>query len=412
MARKFKDNDDPMKIAIVVDMWLTGFDVPSLATMYVYKPMSGHNLMQAIARVNRVFRDKEGGLVVDYVGIARSLKNAMNDYTVRDRKNYGDMDIAKTALPKFEEKLRVCGELFHQFDYSAFLREDTDDRHRADTIAAGINFIFGKEEETQKLFQKEAMLLKRARTLCQSLLNKEQRMEAAFFEAVRVALTRISGPKKLSFKEINEQINALLEQSIRSEGVINLFADKNEEFSLFDPVFLEEVAKMKEKNLAAELLRKLLAEQISSYQRTNLVQAEKFSERMQRIMNLYRNGQLSNAEVIDELRKMAEDIANARNQGDELGLTEEELAFYDAITKPQAVKDFYSNDTLREMTKELTEELRKSRTIDWQKKESARAAMRVMVKRLLKRYKYPPEGLEDAVKVVMTQCEMWVDLDL
>lgn len=409
LARKFKDIDDPMKIAIVVDMWLTGFDVPSLATMYVYKPMSGHNLMQAIARVNRVFKDKEGGLVVDYVGIARALKEAMNDYTVRDRKNYGDMDIAKTALPKFEEKLRVCGELFHGFDYTVFAQESSSDKMRADLIAGGINFIMGKEENTQKLFQKETMLLRQAKTLCQSLLNKEQRMEAAYFEAVRVALTRISGPRKLSFKEINEQINDMLKQSIRSEGVINLFSDKKEEFSLFDPAFLEDVGKMKEKNLAAELLRKLLSEQIAAYQRTNLVQAEKFSERMQRIMNAYRNGQLTNAEVIEELRKMATDIAKAHQEGDALGLSPEELAFYDAITKTAAIKDFYTHEQLSEMTKELTDTLRKSRTIDWQKKDSARAQMRVMVKRLLRKYKYPPTGLEDAVKTVMAQCEMWTD---
>ena len=409
LARKFKDDGDPMKIAVVVDMWLTGFDVPSLATMYVYKPMNGHNLMQAIARVNRVFRDKEGGLVVDYVGIARALKEAMNDYTVRDRKNYGDMDIAKTALPKFEEKLRVCGELFHGFDYAAFIQENSDDKARADLITGGINFIMGKEENTQNLFQKESMLLRQARTLCQSLLNKDQRMEAAYFEAVRVALSRISGPRKLSFKEINEQINAMLGQSIRSDGVINLFSDRNEEFSLFDPAFLEEVGRMKEKNLAAELLRKLLSEQIAAYRRTNLVQAEKFSERMQRIMNAYRNGQLTNAEVIEELRKMAADIAKAHQEGDALGLSPEELSFYDAITKPEAVKDFYTNEQLREMTKELTDTLRKSRTIDWQKKDSARAKMRSMVKRLLRKYKYPPEGLEDAIKTVIAQCEMWAD---
>lgn len=409
LARKFKDNDDPMKIAIVVDMWLTGFDVPSLATMYVFKPMSGHNLMQAIARVNRVFRDKEGGLVVDYVGIARALKEAMNDYTVRDRKNYGDMDIANTALPKFEEKLRICGELFHSFDYSAFMLEGSNDKVRADLITGGINFIMGKDEDTKLLFQKEALLLKRARTLCQSLLGKNQRMEAAYIEAVRVALSRITDSRKLSFKEINEQINEMLKQSIRSEGIINLFSDKNDGFSLFDPTFLEEVGKMRKKNLAAELLKKLLSEQIAAYQNANIVQAEKFSERMQRIMNLYRNGQLTNAEVIEELKKMASDIAKARQEGDELGLSQEELAFYDAITKPEAVKDFFSHDQLCDMTKELTDAMRKSRTIDWQKKDSARAQMRVMVKRLLKKYKYPPEGLEDAIKTVMAQCEMWAD---
>ncbi len=409
LARKFKDNNDPMKIAIVVDMWLTGFDVPSLATMYVYKPMSGHNLMQAIARVNRVFRDKEGGLVVDYVGIARALKVAMNDYTVRDQKNYGEMDIAKTALPKFVEKLTICGDLFHGFDYALFVQDAASDKQRADLIAGGINFMMGQDENAQQLYQKEALLLQQTKTLCQSLLNKAQRMEAAYFEAVRVALSRISAPRKLSFKEINAQINEMLKQSIHSDGVINLFSDQTEEFSLFDPAFLEEVGRMKEKNLAAELLKKLLSEQITMFQRTNLVQAEKFSERMQRIMNAYRNGQLTNAEVIEELRKMADEIAMAQKAGDDLGLSPEELAFYDAITKPAAVKDFFTHEQLREMTKELTEALQKNRTIDWQKKESARAGMRIMVKRLLKKYKYPPEGLEDAIKTVIAQCEMWAD---
>ncbi|MFT8890152.1 MAG: type I restriction endonuclease subunit R [Ethanoligenens sp.] len=409
LARKFKDNDDSLKIAIVVDMWLTGFDVPSLATMYVYKPMSGHNLMQAIARVNRVFLDKEGGLVVDYIGIARALKRAMNDYTVRDRSNYGNLDIAKTALPKFEEKLRVCGELLYGFDYSAFLLETSNDRQRADLIAGCINSVLGKNADTQKTFATEALLLKQARTLCQSLLNREQRMESALFEAVRVALSRISGTQKLSLKEINDRINEMLQQSVHSEGVINLFGEQSAEFSLFDPAFLEEISRMKQKNLAAELLRKLLAEQISAYQHTNLVQAEKFSDRMQKLMNAYRNGQITNAEVIEELQKMAADIAKAHQTGASLGLSPEELAFYDAITRPEAVKDFYTNDQLLQMTKELADTLRRSRTVDWQKKESARAQMRVMVKRLLRKYKYPPDGMQDAIQTVLAQCELWTD---
>jgi type I restriction enzyme R subunit len=408
LAKKFKDNDDPLKIAIVVDMWLTGFDVPSLATMYVYKPMSGHNLMQAIARVNRVFKDKEGGLVVDYIGIAAALKAAMNDFTKRDRANYGDTDIAKTALPKFIEKLQVCGELFHGFDYSAFIHTD-DDGQRAKTITGGINFILGKDEETQKQFRKDSLLLKQAKTLCQSLLDKNQRYESAYFEAVRVATSRITEHGKLSFTEINNQINELLRQSIKSEGIINLFDGAKEDFSLFDPKFLEEIARMSEKNLAAELLRKLISEQVKIYNRTDTVQAEKFSERMQKLMNAYRNGQLSNADVIDELKKMAADIASAHKEGDDLGLTSEELAFYHAITKPDAVKDFYSNEQLREMTRELTDMLRNSRTIDWQIKKSARAGMRMAVKKLLKKYKYPPEGMEDAIKIVISQCELWTD---
>ena len=419
LARKFKDNDSPMKIAIVVDMWLTGFDVPSLATMYVYKPMSGHNLMQAIARVNRVFRDKEGGLVVDYVGIASALKQAMKDYTARDQKNYGDTDIKDIAYPKFLEKLEVCRDFFFGYDYSAFFTGS--DYEKAKAITGGTNFLLGKnreetdlpeKERTQYVYIKEALLLKQALSLCSSLVEEKIRFEAAYFEAVRTMLVRLSAGgenKKLTLPEVNERINELLKHSIKSEGVINLFSDVQTEFSLFDPKFLEEIAKMKEKNLAVELLKKLIAEQVAVYRRTNVVKSEKFSERIQSALNRYLNGMLTNEEVIEELMKLAKDIADANAEGEKLGLNAEELAFYDALTKPQAIKDFYQNDELIAITKELTEMLRKNRTIDWQKKESARASMRKMVKRLLKKYKYPPEGMEDAVKTVMSQCEMWTD---
>ena len=227
---------------------------------------------------------------------------------------------------------------------------------------------------------------------------------------MRTLLTRLTGEgKPLSLKEINTRINELLKASIQSEGVINLFSDIDTGFSLFDPKFLDEIAKMKERNLAVEILKKLLAEQVSLYRRTNLVKSEKFSDMLSRAMKAYLNGMLSNEEVITELMKMAKDMANAHAQGDAMGLSAEELAFYDALTRPEAVKDFYENKDLVELTHELTEMLRKNRTIDWQKKESARAGMRRMVKKLLKKYKYPPEGLEDAIATVIGQCEMWTD---
>ena len=419
LARKFKDNSSPMKIAIVVDMWLTGFDVPSLATMYVYKPMAGHNLMQAIARVNRVFKDKEGGLVVDYVGIAAALKQAMNDYTTRDKKNYGDTDVSKAAYPKFLEKLEVCRDLFYGFDYAKFLTGS--DLDKAKTISGGVNYILGKSvaehelpdnEKTQNVYVKEALLLKQALSLCGSLVDERTRFEAAFFESVRTMIVRLmSGGtgKKFTLPEVNERINELLKSSIKSEGVINLFSDVQAEFSLFDPKFLEEIANMKEKNLAVELLKKLIAEQVSVYRRTNVVKSEKFSELIQCAMNRYLNGMLTNEEVIAELLKLAKQIADANAEGEAMGLTADELAFYDALTKPQAIKDFYEHEELIAITRELTDLLRKNRTIDWQKKESARAGMRRLVKRLLKKHKYPPEGMDDAVQTVMSQCEMWTD---
>lgn len=411
LAKKFKDNNSPLKIAIVVDMWLTGFDVPSLATMYVYKPMSGHNLMQAIARVNRVFRDKEGGLVVDYVGIATALKQAMNDYTSRDKKNYGDTDVAKVAYPKFLEKLSVCRDKFHGYDYSKF--QNGTDLERAKTISGAVNFIMGREKVDEKdSFVKEALMLHQALSLCSSLVDEDSRFEAAFFESVRVLVLRLTNAgvgKKISLPEMNARINELLKQSIKSDGVINLFSDIKEEFSLFDPKFLQEVANMKEKNLAVELLKKLIAEQVSVYRRTNVVKSEKFSEIMQRSINAYLNGMLTNEEVIEEMLKLAKQIAVAQKEGDKLGLTADELAFYDALTKPQAIKDFYENDELIAITKELADTLRKNKTIDWQKRESARAKMRMLIKKLLKKHKYPPEGMEDAVQTVMTQCELWTD---
>ncbi|MPM90692.1 hypothetical protein SDC9_137814 [bioreactor metagenome] len=362
----------------------------------------------------------------------------MNDYTNRDKHNYGDTDIAKTALPKFIEKLEVCRDLLYGFDYSSFMNENATDLSRARAISGGVNYLtavgvsapklvtdyddipyarvaspqagYGDRASHKEVFIKESMLLRQALSLCRSLLAPAQRYEAAYFEALRTLLTRITGADKpLSLKEINARINELLKASIRSDGVINLFSDVDTGFSLFDPNFLDEISRMKEKNLAVEILKKLLAEQVSLYRKTNLVKSEKFSEMLSHTMKAYLNGMLSNEEVIEELIKMAAEMASAQTEGDSLGLTAEELAFYDALTLPAAVKDFYQNEELVAMTHELTDMLRKNRTIDWQKKDSARAGMRRMVKKLLRKYKYPPEGLEDALATVIGQCEMWTD---
>ena len=288
-------------------------------------------------------------------------------------------------------------------------------------ISGGVNFLLGQSvaerglpdsEKAQNVYIKEALLLRQALSLCSSMVDEQTRFEAAYFEAVRTMLVRLTTGgtgKKFTLPEINQRINELLKHSIQSEGVINLFSDVGTEFSLFDPKFLEEIAGMKEKNLAVELLKKLIAEQVSIYRRTNLVKSEKFSEIIQSAMNRYLNGMLTNEEMIQELLKLAKDISAAHAEGEKLGLTAEELAFYDAITKPQAIKDFYEHDELIAITRELTDLLRQNRTIDWQKKESARAGMRRLVKRLLKKHKYPPEGMEDAVQTVMSQCEMWTD---
>jgi type I restriction enzyme R subunit len=384
--------------------------------------MHGYNLMQAIARVNRVFKDKEGGLVVDYVGIASALKAAMNEYTARDRAKYGDMNISKVAYPKFKEKLQVCKDLMHGFDFSGFASGTP--LVMAKLITGATNFILdakpmgeenGKSITKKDLYLKEALLLKQAHSLCSSLTTELERREAAYFEAVRAMIIKITfggnGGKPLSLHEINKQINELLKASIQSEGVINLFDSKSvgENFSLFDPHILEEISKMKERNIVVEILRKLMAEQVALYKRTNIVKSEKFSEKIAQLMNAYYNGLITNEEVIKELLAAAEEIANLHKEGEKLGLTDEELAFYDALTKPENIKDFYENETLIAMTRELTEMLRKNRTIDWQKKETARAGMRKMVKRLLKKYKYPPEKYDIAIETVISQCEMWTD---
>lgn len=414
MERRFKDDSDPLKIAIVVDMWLTGFDVPSLSTMYVFKPMKGYNLMQAIARVNRVCKGKEGGLVVDYIGIARALKQAMKDYTNRDQRNYGDMDVAATAYPKFLEKLDVCRDLMYGFDYRDNIFSGSRGK-LADAIAEGTDWLLAPERsEDMEDFLKQCQLMNQALSLCKSLVSEEGQHEAAYLSVLRVQVLRLTGRKGaggsgMTYAEFNKRVTSILEQTVHAEGVIDLFDEKSVEISLFDESFLAEVAAMKEKNVAVEALKRLVKERVKAYQRTSVVKAKKFSELLQSTLNSYLNGMLSNAEVIEELVKMAKDMMADRDEAAKLGLTDEEMAFYDAITKPQAVKDFYDNDQLVAISRELTDAMRRNATIDWQKKDSARAGMRRAIKRLLRKYKYPPEGVADAMETVMAQCELWAD---
>ena len=414
MEQRFKNDDNPLKIAIVVDMWLTGFDVPSLSTMYVFKPMKGYNLMQAIARVNRVCRGKEGGLVVDYIGIARALKQAMKDYTNRDQSNYGNMDVAATAYPKFLEKLDVCRDLMYGFDYRKLIFTDKK-AELASAIAEGVDWLLEpKRQDDAEEFLKQCQLMNQALSLCKNLVSHEDQHEAAYLSVLRVQVLRLTGRKSggsggMTYAEFNKQVTEILQQTVHADGVLNLFDNQDVEISLFDEAFLAEVASMKEKNVAVESLKRLIKERVRGYQRTSVVKAQKFSDMLQGTLNSYLNGMLTNAEVIEELVKMAKDMMRDRTDAERLGLNDEEMAFYDAITKPEAVKDFYDNDQLVSITRELTETLQRSATIDWQKKESARAGMRRAIKRLLRKYKYPPEGVDDAMETVMEQCELWAD---
>jgi len=409
LAKEFKDEHSELKIAIVVDMWLTGFDVPSLSTMYMYKPMAGHNLMQAIARVNRVFPEKQGGLIVDYIGIAQALKRAMQEYTDRDKKQFGDPNIAKTALRTYQEKKEICEDMLHGFDYSAF--PQSTDAQKAVLIKDAVNFLCEPNRAPKrKAFLDQSALLHNAVTLCRSLLSEQELQFVAFYDAVRVLLLRFEmGSTSVKAKEINERIKNLLAQSVQSEGIVVLFDEKKRDFSLFDEKFLNDLKNMKEKNLAVEILKKLLKGVIGGYKHTNIVQSAKFSELLSQALSSYLKGMLTNEEVINELINLALQIKSAQEKGNELGLTDEEKAFYDALTQQEKVREAYSNEQFIALTKELTETLRKNRTIDWNKKESAQADMRRLVKRLLRKYEYPPEGQEQALVTVMAQCEQWAD---
>jgi len=341
------------------------------------------------------------------MGIAQALKQAMQDYTNRDKKQFGDPDIVKTALVKFHEELEICRGLLYGFDYEGWY-EGTDTQ-RSQLIKGGVNFMLApSKQETCKNYVRESQLLHNAQTLCKSLISQQVKQEVAFMDAVRVLLTRFSQHgTKITKHDINERISSLLEQSIQSNGVELLTGGF--EFSLFDENFLAELRKMKEKNLAVQLLENLLRNRIRNYEKTNVVQSLKFSEMMNNALSNYLKGLLTNEEVIEELLKMAVEIRRTEEEGNELGLTVEEKAFYDALSSPEGVREAYTSEEFVMLTKELTEQLRKNRTIDWNHKESSRAKMRVMVKRLLKKYHYPPEGQEQALRTVMEQCNRWAD---
>lgn len=404
LMTEFKKNDSEFKIAIVVDMWLTGFDVPSMATMYIDKPMKGHNLMQAIARVNRVYKDKEAGLIVDYIGMAAELKSALNQYTKRDQDKVPDLGVAYSIAMA---KLEVMRDFFYTFNYSGFFGKS--DAERLKIIADGVDYALTFEEEEKKEFIKEATALSQAETLCRSLLDENDKREIEYFKCVKAGLCKMGGKGKITSNEINARILKMLEQAIEQDGVFNIFekaGKNNPEISLLSDEYMDQIRKMKHKNIAAELLRNLLEDNIKVFARTGVVKSQLFSEKMKNVLNRYNNRMITSAEVIEELLNLSKEITDAYKAGEDKGLSQEELAFYDALVADPEVLRKMEDTTLVEMAHELTDLIRKSRTVDWDKKESARAYMRTQVKHLLRKYKYPPEQAKGAIDIVIRQAEL------
>jgi type I restriction enzyme, R subunit len=408
LANRMKDNNDDLKIVIVRDMWLTGFDVPSMHTMYVDKPMKGHNLMQAIARVNRVFKDKEGGVVVDYIGILESLKRALKEYTDSDKENTG-ID-TNAAIAVMHEKLEILRGMFHGLDYSAYMGTSQVKRIRA--ITEGMDFVLSKNEKEQKDFKQFATELGKAHGLCAaSEEGKAIALEVSYFKSVKASLVKLEtrGKRPLSRAEIEQRVNQMLERSIISEEVIDVFEAmglKRPDVSILDEEFLEEVKLLKTKNLALEMLKKLLEGSIKIMEKSNLVKSELFSDKLKKALNKYRNQAVTNAEVIEELVKMAKEIKKMHEEEAKLGLNRDEIAFYYALSKDETARDFYDDATLKKIAQELTDAIRRNVTIDFNVRTQAQAAMRKIIRRLLKKYDYPPEQAKQALELVMKQVEL------
>lgn len=401
---EFKDNASEFKIAIVVDMWLTGFDVPSMATMYIDKPMKGHNLMQAIARVNRVYKDKEAGLIVDYIGMAADLKLALNQYTKRDQDKVPDVGLAYSVAMA---KLEIMRDYFYGFSYMEFF--GNSDMKRLKIIADGVDFALGLEDEEVKGIVRETTALGQAETLCRSMLDDRTKQEIEFFKCVKAGLCKVAGRGKITANEINARIVKLLEQAIEQDGVFNIFAEtgkKNPEISLLSEEYMKQIRNMKHKNLAAEMLRKLLVDNIKVLSRTSVVKSQLFSEKMKTVLNRYNNRMITSAEVIEELLNLSQEMTDSFNVGRNKGLSTDELAFYYALSAEPEVLRNMEDSVLVEMAQELTVLIQKNRTVDWDKKQSARAYMRTQVKHLLRKYKYPPEQAKAAIITVIKQAEL------
>lgn len=404
LEKRIKDVDDELKLVIVRDMWLTGFDVPSMHTMYIDKPMKSHNLMQAIARVNRVFKDKKGGLVVDYIGIANELKSALKTYTVAGGKGSGTIDIAQ-ALAQMLKRLDVVQNMYHGFDYSTFMT------NAHTLLAPAANHILGLDDG-KKRYLDEMLALTKAFSLCGTLdAAKKHKEEIAFFQAVKAVIQK-AGPKPPHSIKPDVAIKQLIDNAVISDGVEDIFSLVGLEkpnIGILSDEFLEDIAHMPHKNLAVELLERLLKETIKAKSKNNVVQEKKFSDRLQATLNKYHNRGIETAKVIDELIAMAKDFTASVKHGEDLGLNFDELAFYDALAENEAALREMGDETLKKIAIELTEKLRSSISVDWQKRESVRAKMRNIIRIILRRYKYPPDKTQDALDLVMQQAEVLSD---
>ncbi len=402
LEKRFKEPDDPLRIVIVRDMWLTGFDAPCVHTLYVDKPMKGHNLMQAIARVNRVFKDKQGGLVVDYIGIANELKSALKEYTASKGRGKPTVDTAE-AYAVLAEKLDILRGMLHGYDYSDFLTAT----HKR--LAGAANHVLGLKDG-KKRFADTALAMSKAFTLCCTLDEaKAEREEVAFMQAVKVILTKreISQQKKTN-EERELAIRQIISSAVVSDEVVDIFdavgLDKPN-IGILDDAFLAEVGNLPERNLAVELLERLLQGEIKSKFAGNVVQGKKFSELLQNVIKRYQNRAIETAQVIEELIAMAKKFREAANRGAELGLSDDEVRFYDALADNESAVRELSDETLKKIAHELTENLRQNLSVDWSARESVRAKLRLMVKRILRKYKYPPDQQEAAITLVLQQAE-------
>lgn len=402
LETRFKNPADPFKLVIVRDMWLTGFDAPCLHTMYVDKPMRGHNLMQAIARVNRVFKDKPGGLVVDYIGIANELKAALADYTQAKGRGKPTID-AREALAVLQEQMDVLHDMLHGVEYGDF-------RTKAwQLLPAVANHVLGLDDG-KKRFADAVLAASKAFALCCTLDEAlAHRDELAFLQAVKAALTKHgSTDRKLTDEQKEHALRQIMSRAIVSDEVIDIFSAaglKRPDIGVLSDEFLEDVRHMKERNLAVELLERLLKGEIKSRFKTNVVQAAKFSELLQQSLTRYRNRAIETAQVIEELIEMAKKFQEAAQRGEVLGLNAEEVAFYDALATNEAAVRELGDETLKKIAVELVQRLRSSVTVDWAVRETVRARLRVMVRTLLRRYKYPPDRQEEATETVLKQAE-------